>query len=324
MFAAGAYFFLTQRLDYSKIVFVLPSSSRASSPYYYKKDGDFFLADDLKQGLQKLGYQVFYQFRENYDNLDLGNAGNVIYFKGYYNFRHLPKAENDGRKRILYLYYVEGLEPTILSEADAVVSASEKLIDEVLKPQGIKAFYIPQFTNPERFKPAGHEAKVTEVLFVGSNHSGKGRLSVNYAVNANVNLSVYGKFWETYLAPEYLKGSYIDNDELYKYYGGAKVVLNDHREDMRYFGFVSNRIYDVTASEGFVFTDYLPEIEKVYGNSIATYKSEQEFQDKLSYYLAHDEERQDMAKRAREITLKYFTNDVVAKRFDEVLKNIQK
>lgn len=322
--AAGIYGFFAKRLDYSKIVFVMPSSERASSPYYYKKDGDFFLADDLRQGLEKLGYHVSYQFRENYDDLDLGNAGNVIYFKGYYNFKHLPKAENDGRKRILYLYYVEGLEFAILSEADAVVSASEKLIDAVLKPRGIKAFYIPQFTNPDRFKMAGPEARVTEVLFVGSNHSGKGRLSVNYAVNAKADLSVYGKFWETFLAPEYLKGGYIDNDELYKYYGGAKVVLNDHREDMRYFGFVSNRIYDVTASGGFVFTDYLPEIEKVYGNSIATYKNEQEFQDKLAYYLAHDEERQDMAKRAREITLKYFTNDVAAKHFDEVLKNIQK
>jgi spore maturation protein CgeB len=212
----------------------------------------------------------------------------------------------------------------ILAEADAVVSASEKLIDEVLKPRGIKAFYIPQFTNSERFKPAENEAKVTEVLFVGSNHSRKGRLSVNYAVNAKADLSVYGKFWETFLAPEYLKGNYIDNDELYKYYSGAKVVLNDHREDMRYFGFVSNRIYDVTASGGFVLTDYLPEIEKAYGDSIATYKSEQEFKEKLEYYLSHDSERQNMAKRAREITLKYFTNDVAAKRFDEVLKNIQK
>ena len=324
LFAAGAYFFLTQKLDYSKIVFVLPSSSRASSPYYYKKDGDFFLADDLKQGLEKLGYEVSYRFREDYDNLDLGNVGNVIYFKGYYNFKHLPEAKNDGRKRVLYLYYVEGLEMEILAEADAVVSASEKLIDEVLKPKGIKAFYIPQFTNPERFKPAENEAKVTEVLFVGSNHSRKGRLSVNYAVDAKADLSVYGKFWETFLAPEYLKGNYIDNDELYKYYSGAKVVLNDHREDMRYFGFVSNRIYDVTASGGFVFTDYLPEIEKAYGDSIATYKSEQEFKEKLEYYLSHDSERQNMAKRAREITLKYFTNDAAAQKFDVLLKNIQK
>ena len=324
LFVAGSYVFLAQKLDYSKIVFVLPSSNRASSPYYYKKDGDFFLADDLKQGLQKLGYEVIYRFREDYDDLDLGHAGNVIYFKGYYNFKHLPAVHDDGRKRVLYLYYVEGLETDILKEVDAVASASQKLIDELLNPQGIKSFYIPQFTNPERFKPANREAKTTEVLFVGSNHTRRGRLSVDYALDAGANLSVYGKFWDKYLTPQYLKGSYIDNDELYQYYSGAKIVLNDHREDMRYFGFVSNRIYDVSASDGFVLTDYLPEIEKVYGDSIATYKNGQEFKEKLNYYLTHDDERRSMAHRAREITLKYFTNDVAAKNFNAVFKNIQK
>lgn len=323
LLVVGSYWYLAYKLDYSKIVFVLPSSEHASSIYYYKKDGDFFLADDLRRGFEKLGYQVSYQFREDYNAPDLGNAGNVLYFKGYYNFKDLPAVYPDKRKRVLYLYYLEGLEPNILKEVDVVVSASQRVIDEVLKPQGIKAIYIPQFTNPERFKLT-NDAKLTEVLFVGSNNSGKGRKSVDYAVSAGANLSVYGKFWEKYLAPQYLKGSYIDNDNLYQYYAGAKIVLNDHREDMRYFGFVSNRIYDVNASGGFVLTDYLPEIEQVYGNSVATYKDEQEFREKLEYYLTHAEERQKMAKQAREITLKYFTNDVAAKRFDEVFKNIQK
>lgn len=45
IFGAAAWFFAAG-YDYKKIVFVLPSSERASSPYYYKKDGDFFLAQD--------------------------------------------------------------------------------------------------------------------------------------------------------------------------------------------------------------------------------------------------------------------------------------
>ena len=76
--AAGAGWFYLSRLDYSKVVFVLPSSERPSSPYYFGKDGDFFLADDLKAGLEKLGYKVEYRFRENYEDLKLGNAGNNI------------------------------------------------------------------------------------------------------------------------------------------------------------------------------------------------------------------------------------------------------
>jgi len=320
---AGAYWFFAMRLDYSKIVFVLPSSERASSPYFYKKDGDFFLADDLRAGLEKIGYKVEYRFREDYQDLKLGDAGNILYLKGYYDFVHLPEVKNDGRKRVLYLYYIEGLHPDILKEVDAVACASQKLINELIKPVNDKVYYVPQFTNSERFKPT-NDTKNTTVLFVGSNHTTKGRKSVGYAIKAGADLSVFGKFWDIFLDPKYLKGQYIDNDELYKYYAGADIVLNDHREDMRYYGFVSNRIYDVAASGGFVFTDYLPEIEQVYGDSIAMYKDFDEFQKKLDYYLNNPAIRRQMAEKARQITLENFTNDNAAANFDKIFKNIQK
>lgn len=322
---AGAAWFFLSRLDYAKIVFVLPSSERTSSPYYFGKDGDFFLADDLKQGFEKLGYKVEYRFREDYDDLNLGNAGNVLYFKGYYNFEHLPAVKDDKRKRILYLYYVEGLHPEILNEVDVVASASQKFINDFLSSQNRPAVFVPQFTNPERFKPAARDKdKTYPVLFVGSNHSGFGRKSVDFALMANAPLSVYGKFWERSLTPETLKGKYISNNELHHYYANADIVLNDHRADMIFFGFISNRIYDVTASGGFVLTDYMPEIIEAYGESIATYKNYEEFQEKLAYYLTHPEERKAMAAKAREITLQNYTNIKAAKIFDNTFKNIKK
>lgn len=322
---AGAGWLYLSRLDYSKIVFVLPSSERPSSPYYFGKDGDFFLADDLKAGFEKLGYKVEYRFRENYEDLKLGNAGNVLYFKGYFNFEHLPAVKDDGRKRVLYLYYVEGLNMEILDEADVVAGASRKFINDVVIPRGKQGVFVPQFTNPERFKPIeAEEEKAYPVLFVGSNHSGFGRKSVDYALLANAPLSVFGKFWEDSLTPDVLKGQYIDNDGLNQYYANAGIVLNDHREDMIFYGFVSNRIYDVTASGGFVLTDYMPEIVDIYGDSVATYKDYYEFKEKLDYYLQHPEERKAMALKAREITLKNFTNIRAAEIFDRIFKNIKK
>ena len=67
-FVVGSWFFFANRLDYKKVIFVLPSSQRASSPYFYKKDGDFYLANDLKLGFEKLGYEVEYRFREDYED----------------------------------------------------------------------------------------------------------------------------------------------------------------------------------------------------------------------------------------------------------------
>ncbi len=316
--------FFANKLDYKKVVLVLPSSNRASSPYFYKKDGDFFLANDLKLGFEKLGYDVEYRFREDYEDLKLGDAGNVIYFKGYYNFEHLPVDDKKGRKRILYVYYVEGLHPNILSEADVVVSASKKFLNEYVLSKGNKGEYIPQYTNPLRFKPLDVNDAKYEVLFVGSNHTKRGRKSVDYALASGADLSVFGKFWDGMLTPDVLKGNYIDNDELFKYYGNAKIVLNDHREDMAYFGFVSNRIYDVSASGGFVLTDYVKEIKEEYGDSIAMYKDYDDFKQKLEYYLSHDDERRLLAKRAQKITLEKFTNEVAAKKFVEIFKNIKK
>ena len=322
---AGGWLLFANKLDYNKIVLVLPSSNRASSPYFYKKDGDFFLANDLKLGFEKLGYEVEYRFREDYDDLRLKNAGNVIYFKGYYNFEKLPIDDKKGRKTVLYVYYLEGLHPKILGEVDAVASASKRFIDEYVFGNGYKGQYIPQYTNKERFKDANSEAdKQFEVLFVGSDHTGKGRKSVDYALMANANLSVFGKFWDKSLRRDVLKGSYIDNDELYKYYGNAKIVLNDHRKDMAYWGFVSNRIYDVSASGGFVFTDYVKEIEVEYGDSIVMYKNKEEFKEKLEYYLEHEDERKTLARKAQKITLEKFTNEVAAKKFVEIFKNIKK
>lgn len=325
LFAASIGWLYLSKLDYSKIVFVLPSSERSSSPYYYGKDGDFFLADDLKAGFEQLGYKVEYRFREDYNNLKLGNAGNVLYFKGYYNFEHLPEVKDDKRKRILYLYYVEGLHPEILNEVDIVASASQKFINDFLITQNKPAVFVPQFTNPERFKPAEHEdSKAYPVLFVGSNHSGFGRKSVDFALMANAPLNVFGKFWEKKLSPNILKGNYIDNNELNRYYANAQIVLNDHREDMVFYGFISNRIYDVTASGGFILTDYMPEITRIYGDSIATYKDYDEFKEKLAFYLANPKIRKKMAEQARKITLENFTNTKVAEIFANTFKNIKK
>jgi spore maturation protein CgeB len=116
----------------------------------------------------------------------------------------------------------------------------------------------------------------------------------------------------------------IDNDELFGFYQNAKIVLNDHREEMRVLGFLSNRVYDVSASGGFLLTDYVEEIEKIYGDSIVMYKDFDDFKKKLKYYLENEDERIKKVMKAREITLREFTNVEAAKKFDIIFNSIVK
>ena len=55
-----------------------------------------------------------------------------------------------------------------LAQYDAVATASESLA-RALNERGVKAYYIPQFTNAERFYPDYDELLKSEVLFVGRN-----------------------------------------------------------------------------------------------------------------------------------------------------------
>ena len=61
--------------------------------------------------------------------------------------------------------------------------------------------------------------------------------------------------------PRFVKGEGIPNAELRRYYSAADIVLNDHWDDMRTEGFISNRIYDALACGAFVISDHIEGIE---------------------------------------------------------------
>jgi spore maturation protein CgeB len=205
-----------------------------------------------------------------------------------------------------------------LKNVDAIAIASEKLAS-ALKNKGFNTYYIPQFTNTEKFYPDYDNDKKSEVLFVGNYLSY--RTAVPTTLAAGLPLTVYGNGWQKGIA----KAPYIDNRILRKYYSSAKIVLNDTREGMKKFGFIINRIFDATACETLVISDYMPEIEKIYGDTVPMWKTEQELVDLIKYYLApeHEEERKDKARRAREITLKNFTAEIVAKKFQDIITTIK-
>lgn len=193
---------------------------------------------------------------------------------------------------------------------DVIAVASPAYAAE-LNRAGIKAVYVPQFTNPEKFYPDPDPALAVDILFVGSNWHD--RTSLRYALEAGFTVAVYGYNWQGIVPPEMYKAPYIANTELNRYYSSAKIVLNDHRPDMKDFGFVNNRIYDATAAGALVISDYMPEIETAYGDAVPMYKNKEELARLLEYYLAHEDERLALAAKARRITLEKFTNAAAAR-----------
>ena len=112
-----------------------------------------------------------------------------------------------------------------------------------------------QATDPERFHPdAGSPGTGDAVLFVGNSRRLL-RPVVRDALAAGLPLAVYGDLWSGLVPDEVVRGRSIPNDQLAAAYRSAGVVLNDHHDDMRADGFVSNRLFDAVASGARVVTD---------------------------------------------------------------------
>ena len=260
-----------------------------------------------------------------------------IYLRGYFKF--MPPFPDDHHINIAYLLYpiaythndsemikkrhqitavkmkYGNIAIDELQFYDAIAVAS-KSYTEKLKKAGYKAYYVPQFTDTSKFYREYKEELKSEVLFVGT-YRDYGAAEI--AIKNNVPITIYGPRWG-----EIAKAEYIDNEELHKYYSSAKIVLNDHRPDMKNYGFINNRTFDVTATGSFLISDYMPEIEEIYGDNIPMYKTEEELINLIQYYLTHDEEREQKAKKAQEITLKHFTEKEISEKFQKIITEIHK
>ena len=159
----------------------------------------------------------------------------------------------------------------------------------------------------------------SEILFVGSNSFY--RKAYKYLLDEGFNVTIYGPGYSKGIS----KGEYLDNRILRKYYSSAKIVLNDTRDGMKEFGFISNRIFDASACETLVISDYMKEIEDIYGDSVPMFKTKEELVNLVEYFLdpKNEEERKNKAKKARDITLRHFTAENAANDFIKVFNDIE-
>jgi len=122
-------------------------------------------------------------------------------------------------------------------------------------------------------------------------------------------LEIYGK-WDkaTRFSPALrrrVESKGVWGEALVRLYNRSKVVLNITNWDPARYVALNQRVFDVPATGAFLLTDASPELEEHYraGEELVTYASAQELRDKARYYLAHDAEREAIARRGYEKAL---------------------
>jgi len=164
---------------------------------------------------------------------------------------------------------------------------------------GTRVEYLPHSYDPARHYPhqVGREFQ-SDVFFYGT------LWPMREALLKALDLSAYDA---RVSGTDFAKASnedpqIISNADMALWYSGTKIALNNHRVEMHGGGVITEayslgpRAFEIAACGAFqLCDDSRQELAEIFGDSVATYHDAADLQAKIDYYMAHDQERREMA-----------------------------
>jgi len=251
-----------------------------------KSWGDLYFARALAKELEEYDYNVRIDCMDQWYSSRSLSDDIVICLRGL--DRYLV---NHTQVNILWLIsHPENISLGELNDFEKIYVASEFFVDKLKKFTGLDSIeFLPQassFSIDKLDKIKLEKTSSHEILFIG-NTRGQYRDVVRWCVEENYPITVYGKGWKQFIPESYIASEFIENFNVPYLYNKSKVVLSDHWPDMKIYGFVSNRIYDVISSGGIVLTDSVSGIEMIKNPGIFIFNDKSDFIYKLDNILAN-------------------------------------
>lgn len=229
--------------------------------------GDYHFAVALKNAFARLGHDARIDLLKNWDGAHCSDDQVVLVLRGRVAYRPRPEQLN-------LMWNVSHPEDVTLTEYegyDHVFVASLSHTREIYKRVNVNVTALLQCTDPELFNPDVVRLNPPPgLLFVGNSRNVY-RQIVRDAFIAGLAPEIYGAGWDQFLTETLIKGTHIPNEELASYYSSCHCLLNDHWEDMRRRGFLSNRLFDAAACGARIVSDRVEGLGEVFGNAIVMY-----------------------------------------------------
>lgn len=258
--------------------------------------GDTWFARGLQRAFIQAGHDCVMHSREEWDQPD-EDIDVAIHLKGLNAYNPKPHCFNV----IWIISHPELHTADELNRFDAVFCGSKKYL-EYIKPQlKVPCWYLPQAADRTVFAPIEKAAEQDiDLLFVGSNYyQNKNRRIIAdvLATGRDYNLWVIGPYWKGYIDDKYVKDEYVLPEKLAELYARTKIVLNDHHDTMKQWGFVNDRTYSLAASNVFQISDAVEGLDEL---GVVTYQTSEDLREKIDFYLANESERMQAAAAVHE------------------------
>ncbi|MPM06685.1 Undecaprenyl-phosphate 4-deoxy-4-formamido-L-arabinose transferase [bioreactor metagenome] len=245
--------------------------------------GDYHFAVGLADAFAKFGYRPRIDFLpEWYKNK--GTTKINFFIHGLSSFQPIF-----GEKNFVWIISHPNEEPIdYLSKFDKVFVASNSYATTLSNNLGDKVIPLLQCTEPAIFYPGKTNSELrNDILFVGNSRN-VFRPIIQKSIKENILVSIYGSRWDNFVDRKFIKGQSIPNILLGDYYRSAKVILNDHWEDMKRLGFVSNRLFDVLATGIPVISDEVEGIPEEFSQFIYFYEKYSSLKEVVDMAISED------------------------------------
>ncbi|MFL5817349.1 MAG: glycosyltransferase [Conexibacter sp.] len=260
--------------------------------------GDTHFARALADELVRRGHDARIEVLAEWDAPDRPPADVTIHLRGL--SPYVPRRD-PGRDELSVLWNISHPDLLTIAECDAfdlVATPSARHAEELARRTSTPVVVVEQATDPVVFFPDRDRAHERELVFVG-NSRGIFRPILRDLLPTDRDLAVWGQGWGRVLPPGLVVGQHLRNDEVRRAYSSAAIVLNDHWDDMREQGIVSNRVFDALACGALVVSDHLPELEARFGDAVVTYRTREQLHARIAELLADPAQRAQRAAAGR-------------------------
>ncbi|OIJ11245.1 hypothetical protein BKP37_16510 [Anaerobacillus alkalilacustris] len=244
----------------------------APTDWRQEKWGDFHFGRSLTKYLERLEVNVETDYYPHWDNRKKADV--VFVLRGKYPYRPKP-----GAFHIMWnISHPSSVSLEEYESYDLIFVASKKHANYIRSKISKPVYPLIQCTDHEEFYVSDPKLDRfrKDIIFVG-NCKGVQRPGIIWATELGLPIKIWGRGWEQFIDPSFIQGEYIDNKELGALYSKSKVILNDHYDDMKQFGFINNRIFDALSCGLPVISDYHEELHQLFPTEILYYKNKKEF-----------------------------------------------
>ncbi len=319
-----------QRLSFA---LKIGAPNRAVAPLW----GDLHFAESLLRELRRRGHRALVQTLDEWEDEAGLTCDVVVHLKGLSRFHPKP-----GQFNVLWsISHPAELSGEECDGYDLVAVASPLFAEELRERTRTPVVVLEQATDAWVMRPEPQEAGAGEDSgsgmedAIGGGVAGGGRANGSahelvYVANSRGvlrpiaaelqrtkhDLAIWGSGWEGLIDTARVVGEHVPNGELRHVYGSAGIVLNDHWDDMREHGYISNRIYDALACGTLVLSDDVPGLNERFGEAVAVYRSPEELHELIERLLGDPVELRRRGELGRATVLAGHT---FAHRVDELL-----